>query len=60
MSQDGMVSRNHAKLIWDGISLRVQDLGSTNGLFVNGQRVTEAVLSVGDTVGLGQNLLRVG
>lgn len=60
LSQDGMVSRNHATLIWDGISLRVQDLGSTNGLFVNGQRVTEAVLSVGDTIGLGQSLLRVG
>ncbi len=60
LPQDGMVSRNHARLTWDGAALRIQDLGSTNGLFVNGQRVTDAVLSLGDTVGLGQTTFKVG
>src|SRR5262245_43547409 len=33
------VSRQHAVVIWDGGGYFVEDLGSSNGTFVNGQRV---------------------
>jgi pSer/pThr/pTyr-binding forkhead associated (FHA) protein len=49
----GDISRKHARLIRDGDTIRVEDLGSSNGTFHNGQRVQEAVLSPGDLVQLG-------
>src|SRR5580704_16680946 len=49
----GEVSRKHARLVRDGDSLRLEDLGSSNGTFLNGQRVQEAVLSAGDSVQIG-------
>src|SRR5690606_4016984 len=47
------VSRKHCRLIKDGDVLRLEDLGSSNGTFVNGQRVREATLRPGDTVSIG-------
>lgn len=35
------VSKEHARLVRDEGGLRVEDLGSTNGTFVNGQKVVE-------------------
>jgi predicted component of type VI protein secretion system len=49
----GEISRKHCRLIRDGDSLRLEDLGSSNGTFHNGRRVQEAVLSAGDTVQVG-------
>jgi pSer/pThr/pTyr-binding forkhead associated (FHA) protein len=49
----GDISRKHARLIRDGDTIRVEDLGSSNGTFHNGQRVQEAELSPGDLVQLG-------
>jgi len=37
----GNVSKSHARIAWVGSELVVTDLGSTNGTFVNGKRVTE-------------------
>ncbi len=37
----GGVSRRHARILVHGTEARVQDLGSKNGTFLNGQRVTE-------------------
>ena len=56
---DPMVSRNHAKLTVKGERVTVEDLGSRNGIRVNGQQVTgQRQLSVGDIVGVGsQDLL---
>ena len=34
------VSRQHAELFWQTSTLMIQDLGSTNGTYVNGQRIT--------------------
>lgn len=46
--KDRGVSRNHAELIYrDGV-LKVFDLESTNGTFVNGKRVKECELHAGD------------
>ncbi len=47
------VSRHHAVFIRLGNEVLVQDLGSTNGVFVNGNRVSEQLLNDGDIVRLG-------
>jgi pSer/pThr/pTyr-binding forkhead associated (FHA) protein len=49
----GEISRKHCRLIKDGEVLRVEDLGSSNGTYVNGQRVQEAEINPGDTVQVG-------
>lgn len=50
---DTNVSRRHAQLTFDGTAWSVEDLGSTNGTLVNGQRVSRAALHSGDTLTLG-------
>jgi DNA-directed RNA polymerase subunit RPC12/RpoP len=47
------VSRNHAIIRWRDGSVTIDDNGSSNGTFVNGQRVTSAVITENDTVTLG-------
>ncbi len=55
---DAQVSRRHARLTLSGSGYILQDLGSTNGTFVNGQRVTgEHPLSVGELIALGENVV---
>src|SRR3954447_14299223 len=49
----GEVSRKHCRILRDGDSLKLEDLGSSNGTFLNGQRVQEALLSPGDTLQVG-------
>jgi pSer/pThr/pTyr-binding forkhead associated (FHA) protein len=49
----GEVSRKHCRLVRDGDSLHVEDLGSSNGTYHNGQRVQESVLSAGDSIQVG-------
>ena len=49
----GEVSRKHCRLIRDGDSLRLEDLGSSNGTFLNAQRVQEAILTPGDSIQVG-------
>ena len=56
---DAHVSRHHARLEVRGGVLVLADLGSTNGLRVNGHRIREVVLGVGDRIELGQSVLRV-
>ena len=50
---DPNVSRRHAELRREGGTWVVSDLGSTNGVKVNGQRVHEHPLSPGDEIVLG-------
>ena len=49
-----LVSRLHCRLTAGASELQVHDLDSTNGTFVNGQRVTEAILKEGDRLGVGR------
>ena len=49
----GEISRKHCRLIKDGETLKVEDLGSSNGTFHNGERMQQAELQPGDTVQVG-------
>jgi ABC-type multidrug transport system ATPase subunit len=53
-----LISRRHAQFAYAGARWTVTDLGSTNGTYVNGRRVTTAAdLTVGDVVDLGGSRL---
>jgi predicted component of type VI protein secretion system len=53
--QDAEISRNHARLTRRGAAFLLEDLGSTNGTFVNHQRITSPrMLAPGDDVGFGE------
>jgi hypothetical protein len=39
---DPLVSRRHCQILWDGVYCTVEDLGSTNGTYVNDQQLTAA------------------
>ncbi len=55
---DAEVSRRHARLLLQGGRYILEDLGSTNGTYVNGQRLTGPhVLKPGDVVSLGENIV---
>ena len=57
---EDMVSRSHARLTFDSIgSLFIEDLQSTNGSFVNGERITKAQLAEGDRILIGTSILKV-
>ena len=49
----GEVSRKHCRFMKDAGAVRVEDLGSSNGTFVNGERVQESEIQPGDTVQVG-------
>lgn len=48
------VSRNHAKLVVDGETVEIVDLGSGNGTFVNGERVSRVGITARDAVRIGK------
>jgi pSer/pThr/pTyr-binding forkhead associated (FHA) protein len=59
MSFDTQVSRRHAQVAPDALGLLVTDLNSTNGTFVNGQRVQSQVVRLGDILKIGATSFRV-
>lgn len=50
---DASVSSRHAEIELEGGAFHLHDLGSTNGSFVNGEQVTDAILHNGDEVRFG-------
>ncbi|HTX90254.1 MAG TPA: FHA domain-containing protein [Anaerolineales bacterium] len=55
---DAEVSRKHAKMEFRGSAYVITDLGSTNGTFINGNRVSGTqVLNPGDTVSFGEGIV---
>lgn len=56
---EDMVSRNHAKIQVVGDVPILEDLGSTNGSFVNGERVKKVELKEGDRILFGTSIIRL-
>lgn len=56
---DAELSRRHAEFYLKGDVLEVKDLASANGLLVNREKVTTAVLQPGDQIQLGNTTLLV-
>ena len=56
---DETVSRRHAQLLFRDGGWIVQDLGSRNGLTVNGVAVGRAAVQPGDRLGLGMTVVEV-
>lgn len=56
--QDPEASRRHSRISWQGGQFVLEDLGSTNGTFVNGVQITSPqTLNPGDSIGIGQTAL---
>ena len=56
---DSASSRRHANVTPSPTGLHVTDLNSTNGTFVNGQRVSQASAAAGDTIKIGSTTFRI-
>jgi pSer/pThr/pTyr-binding forkhead associated (FHA) protein len=57
LPDDKKASRNHARVEKDGEGWVIVDLSSTNGTFVNGQKIGQKKLSPGDEVRIGNTIL---
>jgi pSer/pThr/pTyr-binding forkhead associated (FHA) protein len=53
------VSSHHCEVLRRGADIVVRDLNSTNGTFINGEKITESVLKPGQTLRLGQIEMRL-
>ena len=53
ITADPQISRQHAQVRAVAGGYEIIDMGSANGLFVNGQRVPRAVLRPGDRIRVG-------
>ena len=56
---DELVSRKHCSITFDGKSVIVKDLGSTNGTYVDGQPVNELVLEPDNRLQIGKMVLKI-
>ncbi|MCP5498113.1 MAG: FHA domain-containing protein [Leptospiraceae bacterium] len=54
-----IVSRNHCKIFISHQVLRVMDLKSTNGTLINGFRIKNSVIKLGDEIQVGNNIIKV-
>ena len=54
---DSQASAHHARIVATEKGFFIEDLGSTNGTFVQGQRVTRQPLQGGEVIQLGQSKL---
>jgi pSer/pThr/pTyr-binding forkhead associated (FHA) protein len=56
---EDMVSRKHAKIETTDVDVFIEDLGSTNGTFVNGEKVSRSRLSEGDRILVGTSIIKM-
>ena len=56
---DELVSRNHCSITFDGTNVIVEDLGSTNGTFVDGSAIQNMVLEDHNRLQIGKMVLKV-
>lgn len=58
ITDDGFISQLHARVYTDDSGVHVEDLGSTNGTYLNGQKMARsALLNRGDRVQIGTTVL---
>jgi ABC-2 type transport system ATP-binding protein len=61
LAQDPEVSRQHARVVRSGDALVLEDLGSTNGTYLNGWRIpAPQLLNPGDRIQLGGTVIELG
>jgi pSer/pThr/pTyr-binding forkhead associated (FHA) protein len=57
---DDYVSTRHARVVSGENGIYLEDLGSTNGSYVNGQRITApTTITMSDTVRIGKTILKL-
>lgn len=56
---EDMVSRRHARIFSDGGEITIEDLGSTNGTFVNGEKIKRVRLKEGDRILVGTSIIKL-
>jgi pSer/pThr/pTyr-binding forkhead associated (FHA) protein len=56
---DASVSSRHAEIILRGEEILIKDLNSTNGTFINNEKISETVLKPGQTLRFGQVELKI-
>jgi pSer/pThr/pTyr-binding forkhead associated (FHA) protein len=56
---EDMVSRKHAKIGASGGEVVIQDLGSTNGTVVNGEKIKKVRLKEGDRILIGTSIIKM-
>ena len=56
---DGSVSSHHAEILLRGGDIIVRDLNSTNGTFINNEKISEMLLKPGQTLRFGQVELKI-
>ncbi len=56
---EDMVSRKHARITLTNGKITIEDLGSTNGTFVNGEKVKTSRLKEGDRILIGTSILKL-
>lgn len=57
--QDASVSSHHCEVHLRGAEILIRDLNSTNGTFINNEKISEAILKPGQTLRLGQVELKL-
>ena len=56
---ESSVSSHHCEVLLRGSEVIVRDLDSTNGTFINGEKISEGVLKAGEVLRLGQVAMRL-
>jgi predicted component of type VI protein secretion system len=56
---EASVSSHHCEILLKGKDIVVKDLGSTNGTFINGEKISEGTLKPGQILRLGQIEMRL-
>ena len=56
---EDMVSRRHARFFCHNAEVIIQDLGSTNGTFVNGEKIRKLEIQDGDRILIGTSILKL-
>ena len=56
---EDMVSRKHARIWIEDGKINLEDFGSTNGTFVNGEKISKTVVSPGDRILVGTSIMKI-